>query len=78
MSCLIGWREGDESEWRRVPAGASYSVDRAGSPLHETGAPLIPYCLERDMDELFRRTAEHLLEGLAAELARNSGDADVE
>jgi TetR/AcrR family tetracycline transcriptional repressor len=41
-------------------------------------APLIPYFLERDMDELFRRTAEHLLEGLAAELARNSGDADVE
>jgi hypothetical protein len=28
------------------------------------------------MDELFRDSAEHLLEGLAAELARNPGDTD--
>ncbi len=41
-------------------------------------APLIPYFLERDMDELFRASAEHLLEGLAAELARNRGEADGE
>jgi AcrR family transcriptional regulator len=39
-------------------------------------APLIPYFLERDMDELFRDSAEHLLEGLAAELARSPGDTD--
>jgi AcrR family transcriptional regulator len=39
-------------------------------------APLIPYFLERDMDELFRASAEHLLEGLAAELARDPGDDD--
>jgi AcrR family transcriptional regulator len=41
-------------------------------------APLIPYFLERDMDELFRASAEHLLEGLAAQLARNPGDTEDE
>ena len=56
------------------------------SPLHALGleridvniAPLIPYFLERDMDELFRASAEHLLEGLAVELARNPGDTEGE
>jgi AcrR family transcriptional regulator len=41
-------------------------------------APLIPHFLERDMNELFRDSAQHLLEGLAAELARNPGDPDSE
>jgi AcrR family transcriptional regulator len=53
-------------------------LDELSAEARAEIAPLIPHFLERDMDELFRKSAEHLLEGIAAELARNPGDADSE